>query len=208
MTQVQIYMLEENKELIYDNDQLTEFNALVSELGLQCNNVKDDEKSPIPYMWLDEATLRAFKILCPKIDPIKDYRFEIPLEVLRNVKLSETEKYFDWIEVWSNSKDPDPFAIGRVYKTPNDRDKKYTWNASHYLIGRWGAENKEINELIEMAVKIASSKIKNFAETGMAKLKSWNECPDVWAKNYIFNNNQETQTAIQSSQGSVTDLPF
>jgi len=196
---VQIFMSEDNKALIYDNEQLDEFKQLVSELGLQCNNHIDSEKSPIPYMWLDEATVRAFKLLCPQTDKIKNYRFEIPIEILRNVKLSETEKYFDWIEIWSNSKDPDPFAVGRVFKTESDRTRAYEWSASSYLIGRWGSEAKEVSELINDAIKIASDRIVMCAESSIAKLKSWKECPELWAKQYIFNNNTEASQAFNGS---------
>lgn len=201
---VQIFIQEENKQLIYDNNQLDEFKSLVSELGLQCNNHKDEHKSPIPFMWLDESTIRAFKLLCPRVDKIKSYRLEIPLEILRNVKLAETEKYFDWIEVWSNTKDPDPFAIGRVYKDDTSREKEYTWGAEYYLIGRWGAEAKEISELMEMAVKIATERIQTYSTSMIAKLKSWQECPELWAKSYIFQNNSEASHAISDN----SSLPF
>jgi len=197
-------MSEDNKALIYDNEQLDEFKSLVAELGLKCDNHIDKEKSPIPYMLLDQATIRAFKMLTPKVDKIKEYRFEIPIEVLRNVKLSETEKYFDYIEIWSNTKDPDPFAVGCVYKTEEDRVKQWSWNISYYLIGRWGAEEKELSELIDDAVKIATRKVKDYADSGIAKLASWQSCPDVWARNYIFNNDTEVSSAINNS-GS---LPF
>lgn len=201
---VQIFIEEDNKELIYDNDQLSEFNNLVSELGLQCNNHNDPEKSPIPFMWLDESTIRAFKLLCPKVDKIQSYRLEIPLEVLRHVKLSENEKYFDWIEVWSNAKDPDPFAIGRVYKDSESRDKKYTWAAEHYLIGRWGAESKSVSELVQMAIKIATTRIEIYTESCIAKLNSWKSCPELWAKQYIFNNDTEASQAFNGNNS----LPF
>ena len=202
---VQIFLLEENKQLIYDNDQLTEFNSLVEELGLKCNNHKDSTKSPIPYQWLDESTIRAFKLLCPKVDTIENYRFEIPLEILQNVKLSITEKYFDWIEVWSNAKDPDPFLVGRVYKDDESRNKNYTWSASNYLIGRWGAENKSIDELIQLSIKIATDRISVYTESCIAKLNSWKSCPELWAKQYIFNGDSEAAHAFNNNSSF---LPF
>lgn len=201
---VQIFIQEDNKALIYDNDQLDEFKSLVDELGLKCNNHIDSDKSPIPYMWLDQSTIRAFKLLCPSVDKIETYRFEIPLEVLRNVKLCQTEKYFDWLEVWSNEKDPDPFMIGKVYKNQDSRDKNYTWEASTYLIGRWGAEAKEVSELVNDAVKIAADRIQIYSESTIAKLKSWKECPELWAKQYIFNNNSEASHAFNNGNS----LPF
>lgn len=195
---VQIFMSPENKELIYDNDQLQEFRSLVDELGLKCNNHINPEKSPIPFMWLDESTIRAFQLLCPKVDKVENYRFEIPLEIVRNIKLSKTENYFDWIEIWSNAKDPDPFAIGRCYKDNDARNKNYTWSASTYLIGRWGAENKTIPELIDIAVKIATERVQIAAQVTIAKMKSWHECPELWAKQYIFADNSEAREAITS----------
>lgn len=197
--------LNENKELIYDGEMLDEFNNLVNELGLKCNNKKDNEKSPIPYMWLDESTKRAFKLLCPRVKSVNDYELEIPLEILRHIKLSQNEKYFDVINVWSNTKDPDPFLIGMMYKSDDDRKSGYTWKMESYLIGRWGAENKSIEELIKQARQIASTRIKTYAAAGIAKLKSWMECPDVWADNYIFRNNQEAQEAFGDNSDT---LPF
>jgi len=200
-------MLEDNKQLIYDNDQLTEFNNLVEELGLKCHNVRDNTKSPIPFMQLDEATIRAFQILTPRVDKLKNYQFEVPIEALRQVKLSETEKYFDAFEVWSNQKDPDPFLIGKVYKNEVDREKNYTWNMSTYLIARWGAENKSVPELIQMAVDIASERIKNHADAAIAKMTSWKTCPEIWAKQFISNGNAEASAAIGNS-GMSLDMPF
>lgn len=198
---VQIFMSEDNKALIYDNEQLDEFKNLVNELGLQCNNHIDGEKSPIPFMWIDEATIRAFKLLCPNCDEIKNYQLEIPIEILRNVKLSITEKYFDWIEIWSNTKDPDPFCVGRVYKSEEARKNGYRWSAQTYLIGRWGAEAKPIQTLINDAVKIASDRILIYSESTIAKLNSWRECPELWAKQYIFNGNSEASHAMQNNTG-------
>lgn len=201
--EVQIFMSEDNKALIYDNEQLDEFRNIVSEFNLICNNVMDSEKSPIPYMLLDEATIRAFKLLCPTTDDIKQYRFEIPLEILRHVKLSSTEKYFDWIEVWSNTKDPDPFCIGRVFKTDSDRKGNYKWNASTYLIGRWGAEAKSLDELMKIAIALATERISSYSSVCIAKMKSWQECPETWAKQYIYNNNTETINAIGSNSAFI-----
>lgn len=197
--------LTENEKLIYDGEALDEFNLLVSELGLKCDNQINKEKSPIPYMLLDEATERAFKLLCPRVSKIEDFQYEIPLEILRHIKLSKSENYFDELQIWSNTKDPDPFLIGFVYKNQVDREKGYSWNRSRYLIGRWGAENKSIEELISIARKIAETRIKTYAAAGIAKLKSWLECPEVWADNYIFRNNTEAQKAF----GDNSDiLPF
>ena len=201
---VKIYMSEDHKELIYDNDQLSEFKALVSELGLQCDNKKDAEKSPIPYMWLDTATIRAFKLICPKVDKIKEYRFEIPLEILRNVKLCEVEHYFDAVEIWSNVKDPDPFAVGAVYKDDESRTKGYYWNLQYYLIGRWGAEEKSIPELIKIAHQIATRRISDYAKSTIAKMTSWAACPEVWASKYISDDSSEAKSAIDRPN----DLPL
>lgn len=197
--------LTENKNLIYDGEALSEFNNLVNELGLKCNNQIDNSKSPIPYMVLDEATIRAFKLLCPRVSEIENFEFEIPLEILRHIKLCKNESYFDKLEIWSNTKDPDPFLVGRKYRNDDDRNKKYSWNMTYHLIGRWGAESREIKELIDEAREIAKNRIKTYAAAGIAKLKSWMECPDVWADNYIFRNNNEAQKAFD---GSSDNLPF
>ncbi len=145
---------------------------------------------------MDEATIRAFKILCPFVQKIEDYDKEIPLEILRAVKLSSTESYFDSIEIWSNERDPDPFCVGRVYKNELDRTKGYTWNMESYLIGRWGAESKSIQELINFAIEIASRRISDHAQATISKMTSWKQCPEVWARQFIFHNNSEVFSAI------------
>lgn len=203
--ETQIFLIEDQKELIYDNEQLTEFQSLVGELGLKCVNKIDSDKSPIPYMWLDESTVRAFKILCPSVDKVESYTLEIPLEVLRQVKLSKVEKYFDWIEVWSNRSNPDPFMIGYVYSSDENRKQGYTWNAIPYLIARWGAEKKSVEELIEMAVSKATNSVKDYSQAAIAKMTSWNQCPEAWAREYVFRNNSEVSRIIQF--GGDT-LPF
>ena len=203
--EVQIYY-NENKDLIYDGDALADFNKLVDELGLKCNNTKDENKSPIPFTWIDQATVRAFKLLCPNTNSIEEYPLEIPLEVIRQVSLSKTEKYFDKIEVWSNRTDPDPFAVGWVYKNDEDRKKKHSWMMEPYLIGRWGDEALSIPELIAKAKLIATTRIQEFAAVGIAKLESWMKCPEVWAEAYIANNNTEAAKAFDTNGNNA--LPF
>ena len=152
---VQIFIQEDYKEELIDQGVLDEVNEIKRELSLLCGNQKSD-KSSIPYLWLDSYTENCFKVLCPRVDKLNEYTGQIPLEVLKAAKQSISESHFDWMEVWSNEKDPDPFLVGRVYNNQEARDKEYTWNSKSYLIARWGDEKMEVSKLIDKAIGIAS----------------------------------------------------
>lgn len=151
-TVVETFIIEETQELIYDNEKLTEWNAFVSELGLtgQTQVVKAD-KSPIPFLWMNDALKAVFEELCPTRKKVEDYsKTPIPVEVLSLVSLSKKEGYFGKIEVWYNEKNPDPAIVGYKYKGGNGEWEK-DWHADRYLIARWSDMKATLEELTERA---------------------------------------------------------
>ena len=162
MKTVEIYIQEDFKDELIDDSVLNEVNKIKEELGLSCGN-QISKKSQIPYLWLDEYTVSCFKILCPRVAKLKDYTGQIPLEALKHAKQSKQETHFDWIEIWSNRKDPDPFMIGHVYRSESDRANEYTWSTDKYLIARWGDEKKPIPQLVREAVDFAEKEVMNAA---------------------------------------------
>lgn len=155
---VESYLREEFLSPIIEGEDLNEFNKLVEELGLSCGNKIDETKSQVPFDKMDYTMIRAFQVLCPDSKELDKYNYSIPLEALRLVKLCQHEKYFDSIEVWYTEVDPDPFLIGRLYKTQKDREQGYNWGKEYYLISRWGPESKSIPDLINDArVKIEAN---------------------------------------------------
>lgn len=180
-TVVETFLIEETVGLIYDNEQLDNWNKKVEELGLvgQTKIVKKD-KSPIPFMHLKENMKNVISTLCPKKVEVKDYDVTpIPIEVLDLVSLSFKEGYFDKIQIWYDDKNPDPCCIGLKgewysYKENKQLDKSFKnrdeaelksiengcdgayfieWNATAYLLGKWADVKHSFEELTKMATK-------------------------------------------------------
>lgn len=154
-TVVETFIIEETQELIYDNEKLDQWNAMVSELGLtgQTQVVKKD-KSPIPFLWMNSALVKVFEELCPTKVKLAEYsKTPIPVEALSMVSLSIKEGYFDKIEVWYNEKNPDPAIIGFKYTKGGD-DWQKNWYAEKYLLARWSDVKATLEELTERAKKL------------------------------------------------------
>ena len=207
---VENYLQEEFLSPIIEGEDLNEVNTLLEELGLSCGNKIDPTKSMVPFPKMDYQQIRAFKVLCPDVKEVDKYNYSIPLEALRMLKLCKHESYFDSIEVWYTEIDPDPFLIGRLYKTEEARDKGYSWEKDYYLISRWGPEAKTLPELIDDARVIIEKKLKASyvgiqlaAENGLKNL-------DIAVDKFLTKKN--TAIAYPSINHKVSDynddLPF
>ena len=153
-TIVETFLVQETVELIYDNDKLEQWNKQIEELGLtgQKNIVKTD-KSPIPFMPMNNSLINIFQELLPKKENITEYqKSPIPVEILELALLSHREGYFDKIQIWSDVKSPDPACIGLKYRSESDRANGYSWNMDHYLIGKWADVRRSFEELKSMAI--------------------------------------------------------
>jgi hypothetical protein len=149
-TEVELYIIEETQELIYDNEKLDQWNNLVAELGLtgQAQVVKTD-KSPIPFLWMNSALVKVFEELCPSKSKVEDYsKTPIPVEALSLVSLSKKEG--DKIEVWFNEKSPDPAIVGYKF-TRGTSDWERNWYAEKYLLARWSDVKATLEELTTRA---------------------------------------------------------
>lgn len=154
-TVVETFIIEETQELIYDNEKLDQWNAMVSELGLtgQTQVVKTD-KSPIPFLWMNQTMKAVFEELCPRKVKIEEYdKTPIPVDALRMVALSKKEGYFDKIEVWYNDKEPDPAIVGIKFGKGTSTWEK-EWHADRYLLARWSDVKATLEELTEKAKKL------------------------------------------------------
>lgn len=181
-TEVETFVIEETAELIYDNEKLEKWNELVNKLDLkgQATVVKKKDKSPIPFLWMNQALINTFETLCPRKVPIADYdKTPIPVEILDLVALSINENYFKEIEIWYDDKNPDPVCVGidcqyygykgKAYSTENRTEDMptreevknaipegntiYTTNEKMYLLGRWADVKQPLEELKEKAKK-------------------------------------------------------
>ena len=181
-TVVETFVIEETASLIYDNEQLDNWNAMVEELGLKGQTaIQTKEKSPIPFMHVKKSLQNIFECLCPRKVDIENYNVTpIPVEILELVMLSKRENYFDKVQIWYDDKSPDPVCLGYKYLTwygqKNDgsldtsfdskekaqsfmTEKGYTErqpygiNQTFYLLGKWADVKHSFEELKEMATK-------------------------------------------------------
>jgi hypothetical protein len=133
-TQVQNFIQKEVANLLVDEEALKEWSELKDELGLEAQNcLAQDEKSPIPYLWLNTNMKAIIKELCPRSTKIENYsKTPIPVEVLRMVKTCKQEKYFDEMQIWYTDIDPDPVCVGMTMQS----------------VYNWGSKGKKINNRI------------------------------------------------------------
>ena len=156
-TVIETFYVSETVNLIHDNEALTKWNEKVEELKLsgQKEVVKED-KSPIPFLWMNSAIVSTFETLCPtKIDIKKYDKTPIPVELLEVVSLCVKEDYFDCIKVWYNEKQKDPVIVGYVAKKGEKKeDWQFEYYGQKYLIGRWADVKASLDQLIERAKKV------------------------------------------------------
>lgn len=159
-TVVETFFVEETQELIHDNEQLAKWNNLVAELELkgQSEVIKDD-KSPIPFLWMNSAIVNAFSVLCPTKVKVEDYnKTPIPVQILELVSLCKKEGYFDVIKVWYNEKDKDPVVVGYANEPSDSKYGGQDWHieryAQKYLIGRWADVKASLDQLVDRAKKV------------------------------------------------------
>ena len=179
-TIVETFIIEETASLIYNNEHLDDWNAIVEELGLTGQtSIQVIGKSPIPFMHMKQSLINIFGCLCPRTVNIKDYNATpIPLEILELAALAKREEYFAKIQIWYDDKSPDPACIGITghwYQSTwgDDRNKDldklefkteqeardaggkniYFTTKGHYLLGKWADVKHSFEELKKMAIK-------------------------------------------------------
>ena len=115
-TVVQLFMVDETSELIYDGKKLDQWSKLVTDLGLTGqNDIVQPNKSPIPYVCMNRIQHTIIDTLCRSHVKVNEYNKQpIPLEILDAIALSMKEEYFHEIEIWYDDEQLDPVAIGLI----------------------------------------------------------------------------------------------
>jgi hypothetical protein len=147
--EVKIYREPENASLIINEEDMAEYNELISSLGLVAPN-PEKEKIPNVYMHLNKAMEKQLLTLCPVRTPAASYtKTTVPLEVLRVYKYAKDNEMFEGYEIWSDDKNPDPILIGWKFSDDEAREKGYSWKKERCIIARWGDEALELSELVQ-----------------------------------------------------------
>lgn len=199
-TVVETFIIEETQELIYDNEKLEQWNKFVKELGLTGQTkVIVTDKSPIPFLWMNNSLKATFEELCPSKVNVEAYdKTPIPVEALSLVSLSKKEGYFDKIEVWYNDKNPDPAIIGYKYTKGISAWEK-DFYAERYLLARWSDVKATLAELTERAKKLFVLRTSNELTETIKRTQRALEDVEINANNKFG--------FAGTGQGSV-DLPF
>lgn len=181
---IETYIIEETANLIYDGEALDEWLKLTESLGLKAQEeICKEKKSPIPFLPMNTRITNILEELLPTTVDIKDYKLTpIPLEVLKLVSLSVTERYFGDIKIMYDETSKDPACIGvtagwfvdnssgsrqahlgafltkeeceAYIKEKNlEGHKPYKYGGKKYLIARWADVKQTWEELAERATK-------------------------------------------------------
>lgn len=157
------YLIEEHKEKIFDNAEIEEWKSIVDQLGAegQAKLISGENKSMLPFPIMKEAEATIYSDVLNRKEDYKQFSAEaIPLEGLSLIALAEKEEYFEKIEIWYSTENPDPLIIGKKYTTESDKEKGYDWNMAKYLIFQWGEKIKTLEQLLPFWEKYHRDKAK------------------------------------------------
>lgn len=209
-TVVETFIMEETVELTYDQESLDKWNEMVKELGLHGQTkVVSKEKSPIPFMYMNDTYVSVAETLCPRKENVVDYNATpIPLEILELIAMSSRENYFTNIEIWYDEKSKDPFAIG-ILKTfyikiksgwSRHDDKKefknYTDCQTYINEKGYDAEPQE-----------SYSDVKYYCIGKWADVKqSWDQLTKKAKKRFIEETSNSYKIAIRDAERSLSNV--
>lgn len=206
--EVKIYRELENENLILDESQLTEYNAIALELGLTTQEKKEDNLTPILYPFLNTAMLKQLKAVCPTSTKAENYtKSTIPLEVLQVYKYCKDNKMFDGFSVWYNDVNPDPLLIGWKWQNENAKEKDYKWQTDMYLIARWGDCALEMTDLLQLGFNNIKKELVNKAKLAIDKCTSLVNNPDMYVDKILSNNDSDMRIDL-NVDSSNTIYPF
>lgn len=202
---VKIYREPENERLILDESELEQYRLLTDRLGLQ-NEHK--EKTPNVYTPINNAMDRLLKALCPSVSDVDKYTYStIPLEVLQVMDYAIDNKMFDGYKIWYANNNPDPLLIGWTWKSPEDKEKGYSWSVNNFLIARWGDESLEIKELLQKGFNSLKISLIDSANEAMNFCRGAIENPDQYVRAHLKNNLTIPRIEINGSS-DMGSLPF
>ena len=210
-TIVETFIVNETKELIYDNEKLDQWNGLVERLGLKGQtNICAKDKSPIPFLPMNRSLENVFRQLLPTKVLVSEFsQSPIPLEILDLVALSMKEEYFQGVEIWYDEKFKDPACIG------------YT---GHWEQATWDGyenRNKEYDKVRFKSKAEAEEKCNAnggktyiyFTETGKYLIGKWADVrrsmSQLYAlarKRFVEEKSGEYKQAIRDNQRKLEDL--
>jgi hypothetical protein len=202
MTTVKIYREPENESLIINEEELREYNELVSELGIIPVEQKNETKCPNVYVCLNRAMAKQMKALCPLETAVEHYtRSTIPVEVLRVLKYAKEHEMFDGYYIWCDDTKPDPLLIGWKYSNENSRINKYDWNQQRYLLARWGDCALELPELLQLGFQRIKQEVEDKAREAIIQCNNLLVSPDMYVRRIL--EGQTPDISLRTSADNI-----
>ncbi len=137
---------------VFENE--SDFTNMADELGLQGQKdlIASSNEKVIPFMRMTGTEIRIWENYCPQKQNLEDFRTTIiPYEIMELLKQVKDKMYFDWIEIWSETReDIDPIIVGHVYRDEAARQSKSKYNSMQFLVARWGHSLRKFEEIVDI----------------------------------------------------------
>jgi hypothetical protein len=207
-TVVETFVIEETSSLIYDNEQLDNWNKMVEDLGLTGQtSIQVKEKSPIPFMHLKSNLVVVLETICPRKVDVRAFNISpIPLEILDLIALSKREKYFDEVQIWYDDKSPDPVCIGlknTLYSYLYDDENKKSYTRHDGLTLSEQAEHKNSPLIYFSGSEIMGHYL--LGKWGDVK-RSFAELTQMATARYTQEKSHEYKKIIKDYERKLTDI--
>lgn len=200
--EVKIYREPENQDMVLSLERRETYNALAAELGVKSIEDTQTDKCPNVYICLNNAMEKQLSALCPRKEDVKSYRRStIPIEVLAVLKLAMDNKMFEGYYILFDDVKPDPMLMGWNFKTPESKEKNYTWNVNYYLMARWGDCALELPELLQMGYERIKQQLIDNAVEAVNTCNTIVATPDAYVRKILSNKFTDINLTPESSRG-------
>lgn len=209
--EVEIYRDQSLNKIITDVDNLEEWEALCKETGMDNQySLASKGKSPSPYPHMNESYMNLIKSLCPTTCNVTEYsKTTVPLEVLREIKLCQTEQYFQKLEVWYDDKGSDPFIIGHAGYYYAYKSGKTVKNADgkdlHLPSEAQMKDYLEVNNIVDHSIYFTTSNRYIIARFGDHK-RTWDQLKVMASKKLMEKYGAELKKTVKTAQSALDNL--
>ena len=209
-TVVETFVMEETVDLTYDQEKLDKWNELVAELGLEGQTkIVSPDKSPIPFMYMNETLVATAETLCPRKENVASYdATPIPLDIMELIAMSKRENYFNTMEIWYDEKSKDPFAIGITEKY-TIRNSGYSTLKEHgeFRTKKDALDYLAHNDLTDLTAEKAWGETKHYLIGKWADVKqSFEQLAKKAKKRYVEEKSNYYQKEIKEAQRKLDDI--
>lgn len=172
-TTVQIFKDDDIMGTVMDTSETERWHTLVKLTGLRGQNaVVEADKSPVPFVLLNDRFTKVLETLCPRAVPVAEYdKSPIPLKVLETIKFVLDAGFFTKLEVWYDDKSPDPFLVGKI-----NRNRVKNWfYAPTYTIPDKAIQGKYLDGLTTAECNTVHADAIESVEVGKYLVARWGD---------------------------------